>query len=169
MNEVGEELSRCRAFLADRRARLETILERRLDSPLADSIPADRRSFLREEAEELFWNEFSWERVIVKEAGGGDEPVELAFAGFLAFIEGLLLSETAEHVHTVTVPRTAVVEDVLLFLSGRCLAAARADGHDSDEFRMIQRLIDLVLYRLHEIPVEPAPPTQRIRPPRGLV
>jgi hypothetical protein len=112
--------------------------------------------FLREEAEELYWNELEWEKLTSEEMRrGGSELVELAFPGFLAFIDGLLLKEVNRDSLAPASPRPEVVEDVLLFLSRRHLELlVETEPALRLEREMTERLIDLVLYRLHGLPVD---------------
>lgn len=142
-------------FLARRRARLEKILQSPLVQPRASGIDPERRRFLREEAEELYWNELEWEKLTAEEMNGGSELVEFAFPGFLTFVDGLLLKQANPDSPVPATPRPEVVEDLLMFLSTRCLELLP----DSEppcvlERGMTERLIDLVLYRLHGIPVD---------------
>jgi hypothetical protein len=147
-------------LLAQRRTRLAQLLQRDLEAPVRTDMAAEKRTFLREEAEELYWNELSWEKLTEDEAVERGGLVELAFPGFLAFVEGLLLREVMPDALAPAAPRPEVVEDVLLFLSERVLELDRGEGEDDDpehaaiELAMTMRLIDLVLYRLHDLPVE---------------
>ena len=143
-------------FLARRRARLEKLLQHPLVAPRDSGAPAVTRTFLREEAEELYWNELEWENLMAEEMSqGGSELVELAFPGFLALIDGLLLEEVLPDSPIPAHPRPEVVEDLLLFLSRRCLELLPANGAEARlELRMTERLIDLVLYRLHGLPTD---------------
>ncbi len=124
--------------------------------PRDSGLPPDRRSFLREEAEELYWNELEWEKLTSEEMSkGGSSLVEFAFPGFLAFIDGLLLKEANADSPVPATPRPEVVEDMLLFLATRYLELlAESDPASCLEREMTERLIDLVLYRLHSIPVD---------------
>ena len=142
-------------LLARRRARLEKILQSPLVPPRSSGISPDRRKFLLEEAEELFWNELEWEKLTAEEMKGGRELVEFAFPGFLAFVDGLLLKEVNADSPAPASPRPEVVEDILLFLSTRYLQLLPENEPQSVlEREMMERLIDLVLYRLHGIPVD---------------
>src|SRR5690606_24040847 len=138
-------------FLARRRARLERLLMSPLVPPRSSGIDEERRTFLREEAEELYWNELEWEKLTEEEMSqGGSELVELAFPGFLAFVDGLLLQKATADSKVPATPRPEVVEDVLLFLSTRYLELMPETDDDARlEREMTERLIDLVLYRLH--------------------
>lgn len=143
-------------FLARRRARLERLLLHPLVPPPDSGAPPARRRFLLEEAEELYWNELAWEKLTEEEMSqGGSALVEFTFPGFLAFVDGLLLKEANRDSPVPASPRPEVVEDILLFLSRRCLSLSGAqDPGGRLEHRMTQRLVDLVLYRLHHIPVD---------------
>lgn len=142
-------------FVARRRARLEQILQSALVRPRSSGIEPERRQFLLEEAEELYWTELEWERLTSEEMDGGSELVEFAFPGFLALIDGLLLKEANANSTVPAKPRPEVVEDVLLFIARRHLELLPADDPQAVlEREMTTRLIDLVLYRLHGIAVD---------------
>jgi hypothetical protein len=141
-------------FLARRRARLEQVLQHPLVVPRSTGVAPERRAFLLEEAEELYWNELEWEKLTAEEmAVGGSALVELTFPGFLAFIDGLLLKQATADSKVPARPRPEVVEDVLLFLATRCLELIGAAPEQWLEREMTERLIDLVLYRLHGLEV----------------
>ena len=118
-------------------------------------MPQDRRRFLLEEAEELYWNELAWESLTAEERESGSELVELTFPGFLTFVDGLLLKEVMPNSPTPPTPRPQVVEDILLFLAERRLEREDASTpEDTFALQATERLLDLVLYRLHMIPVQ---------------
>lgn len=152
----GERRLHPDVFLARRRARLEHLLQHPLVAPRSTGVSEDKRTFMREEAEELYWNELEWEKLTSEEMrAGGSELVELAFPGFLAFIDGLLLKEVNADSLAPASPRPEVVEDVLLFLARRYLELLTATEPEQRlEREMTERLIDLVLYRLHGLPVD---------------
>ena len=138
------------ALLRERRARLERLTGAPLRTPKGPPTTPERARFLREEAEELYWNELAWEKLTDEEMIGGSELVEYTFPAFLAFIDGLLLREVPHDAAAGAEPRPAVVEEILHFLAGRCLST------DDEEIgalerEMTSRLIDLVLYRLHGV------------------
>lgn len=149
-------------YLQDRRAELGTALGKPL-APFGNgdgaALTDATRQHLREEAEDLYWNELEWEHITDEERLDDGSLTELAFPGFLAFIRGLLLRETLETVREAAQPRPEVVEGVLGFLAGRVIelkeASNGADEEDSEraarEHKMTSRLIDLVLMRLHEV------------------
>ena len=153
---------RASTLLSGRRERLERILERELHPPMTGpSAPLTPRvrGFLREEAEDLYWNELEWEHITDEEALEDGPLTELAFPGFLAFIRGLLLREVMPDAKAPASPRPQVVEDVLAFLCARVveLEEGLASGNSEDaeaarsEVEMTSRLVDLVLYRFHEL------------------
>jgi hypothetical protein len=152
----GERRLHPEVFIARRRARLEHLLQHPLVPPRPSGISEERRRFLREEAEELYWNELEWEKLTSEEMrAGGSELVELAFPGFLALVDGLLLKEVADDSLAPASPRPEVVEDILLFLATRHLELlVETDAQSRLEREMAERLIDLVLYRLHGLSVD---------------
>jgi len=142
-------------LVASRRRRLERLLQRPVERPDETGIDADRRRFLLEEAQDLYWNELSWEQLTGEEGLAESGLVEFTFPGFLAFVEGLLLRETMPDSKAPASPRPEVVEDVLRFLAGRHLELKdERDRESTMEREVTRRLMDLVLYRLHEIDVE---------------
>ncbi|HUG40449.1 MAG TPA: hypothetical protein VMM12_08185 [Longimicrobiales bacterium] len=151
-----ETLQRGRAFLSRRRARLSRLIQRSLDPPPpSGSLLEDRRRFLLEEAQELYWNELSWEQVTEEEGIGESGLVEFTFPGFLAFVEGLLLREVMPDSLAPARPRPEVVEDILAFLAARCVELEDSEDPETEVERQVTaRLIDLVLYRQHDIAVE---------------
>lgn len=152
-------------FLARRRARLEKLLHQPLVVPRDSGASPEKRGYLREEAEELYWNELEWEKLMAEEMSqGGSELVELAFPGFLAFIDALLLKQAHADSPQPASPRPEVVEDVLLFLSRRCLELLPESSAEARLERwMTERLIDLVLYRLHGLPIDGIDPFELMR------
>lgn len=151
-----EVLERGNEFLARRRERLARLIQGPLESPAGKGdLPEDRRRFLLEEAEELYWNELSWEQVTEEEGLADSGLVELTFPAFLAFVEGLLLKEVMPDSQAPASPRPEVVEDILSFLAARCIQLEESGDPESRMEREVTiRLIDLVLYRQHGIDVE---------------
>jgi hypothetical protein len=119
----------------------------------AEPLPADRVYHLLREAEELYWNELSWEQATDEEVVSGGRLTELAFPAFLAFVDGLLPNESRADAP----PHPDVVEEILLFLSERFLrfTVDLEEGADSQRVvwarAMTARLIDLVLFRLFQL------------------
>jgi hypothetical protein len=147
---------RGREFIRRRRKRLARVIQRPLAPPQpSGDLQEESRRFLLEEAEELYWNELSWEQVTEEEGLADSGLVEFTFPGFLALTEGLLLREVMPDSPAPARPRPEVVEDILLFLALRCLELEEAaeDGARMER-EVTVRLMDLVLYRQHGIDVE---------------
>jgi hypothetical protein len=153
---------RVSTLLGGRRERLERLLGRTLEAPHTgprSPLPERVRAFLKEEAEDLYWNELEWENITDEEQLEGGPLTELAFPGFLAFVRGLLLTEVMPDAKAPASPRPEVVEDILSFLSARVVELEEGlDAPDPDgvermklELEMTSRLVDLVLYRYHEL------------------
>jgi len=125
------------------------------DPPLAER----ERTHLREAAEELYWNDLEWEKLTGEERLDEEFLTELAFPGFLAFVRGLLLTVAMPDALSDPRPSPEVVQDVLWFLAARVVEleeqAAEAQGEDREhregELKMTSRLVDLVLYHLHDL------------------
>ncbi len=152
-------------LLGGRRERLERLLGRALSAPNTGPrgpLSASVRSHLLEEAEDLYWNELEWENITDEEALEGGPLAELTFPGVLAFVRGLLLTEVMPDALAPASPRPEVVEDILSFLSARVVeledGLADPDLTEGDTMRgelgMTSRLLDLVLYRYHELGAE---------------
>ncbi len=155
---------RVSTLLGGRRERLERLLGRAMGVPRTGPRPSvsDRiRGFLREEAEDLYWNELEWENITDEEALEEGPLTELAFPGLLAFVRGLLLREVMPDAKAPPSPQPEVVEDILRFLAGRVVELEdRLADPDTDpdtdeepsvrrELDMTSRLVDLVLYLFH--------------------
>lgn len=151
---------RVSTLLGGRRERLERLLGREMDQPKTGPrapLSTKIRAFLREEAEDLYWNELEWEHITDEEALEEGPLTELAFPGFLAFVRGLLLMEVMPDAKAPASPRPEVVEDILDFLAARVVELEDGnEGQDGDaedrrstELDMTSRLIDLVLYQFY--------------------
>ncbi len=142
-------------LVASHRRRLARLLQRPVEPPAGSGIGEDRRRYLLEEAEDLYWNELSWEQLTEEEGLAESGLVEFTFPGFLALVEGLLLREAMPDSQAPASPRPEVVEDVLRFLARRHLELeGERDRESAIEREVTRRLMDLVLYRLHDIDVE---------------
>ena len=151
---------RASLLIFGRRELLARILGRPLPGPRVPrpAVASDNvRRHLREEAEELYWNEMAWEQ-ITGDAGSAQAAVpEMTFPAFLTFVRALLLEETLPQATTPAEPRPEVVEDVLRFLGGRIVeleeeisrGEVEERGRLSEELSLTSRLLDLVLYRYH--------------------
>ena len=158
MSRPATQPGMAQAHLESRRCRIRG----RLDHPLraagasAEPLPADRVYHLLREAEDLYWNELAWEQATDEEVVSGGRLTELAFPAFLAFVDGLLPNES----RAGSRPHPDVVEEILIFLSDHFLrfTVELESGADSQRLvwarAMTARLIDLVLYRLHQLTPE---------------
>ena len=144
-------------FVEARRATIARVLGS-LPPRVAEGAPRlseDRLQHLVQDAEELYWNELSWEEITDEEAVPGGHLTEMVFPGFLAFVSGLLVEEVPADSLAPASPHPDAVEEILLFLAGQYLNNAEevSSGADSEKLlwarEMSGRLVDLVLYRLH--------------------
>ena len=138
-------------------------IERALGRPLAVPAPAggadlseSERAHLRDAATDLYLNELAWENITDEEEVEGEPLAELAFPGFLAFIQGLLLDQVMPDSLAPANPRPEIAEDVVRFLAERIVALQDGMGEDGDEqgardLALTDRLLDLVLFRLHGV------------------
>ncbi len=149
-------------LLSGRVKRIEQLLGAHLPPPIPTPAPPlqeSERAHLREAAEELYWNELEWEKLTGEERLDEEFLTELAFPGFLAFIRGLLLTVTMPDALAPPRPSPEVVQDILVFLAARIVEleeqAAASDQEDrlhrEAELKMTDRLVDLVLYLLHQL------------------
>lgn len=150
------------ALLELRRAKLKDLVGRpvRRVGEGAEPLEADKAEYLRREAEDLFWNELSWEELTDEEVIGGGHLTELVFPGLLALVDGLLVEQAPADSLAPARPHPDVVEDILGFLAARHAAftAELERGADSERIvwarAMTGRLIDLVLCRLYGVGVD---------------
>ena len=142
-------------------------MERALGRPLAVPEPASsaelsesERDHLREAATDLYLNELAWENITEEEQVEGEPLAELAFPGFLAFVQGLLLERVMPDSLAPANPRPEIAEDVVKFLAERVVALQDEMGGGGDEgdaeqeardLALTDRLLDLVLFRLHGV------------------
>lgn len=155
---------RVATLLEGRRTRIARLLGRRLAEPEVHDSPLtpESREHLLSEARDLYWNELEWENLMEEEATDGGEPLaELMFPGVLAFVRGLLLTETNADALAPAEPRPQVVEDLLRFLTGRLLELEDQLASDPESPERLEverfatdRLIDLVLHRYHGLDAE---------------
>ena len=153
---------RATTLLEGRREKMECALGR----PLAVPEPAGgadlsgpERDHLRDAATDLYLNELAWENITDEEEVEGEPLAELAFPGFLAFIQGLLLDQVMPDSLAPANPRPEIAEEVVRFLAERVVAlqdGMGGAGEDGDEqgardLALTDRLLDLVLFRLHGV------------------
>lgn len=123
----------------------------------AATLDAERRAFFVREAEDLYHNELAWEQLTDEESVEGGHLTEQVFPGLLALVDGLLLYEVREDALAPASPHPDAVEAILDFLADRAVALSTQleAGIDSQRVlwarEMTADLIDLVLYRLHDI------------------
>jgi hypothetical protein len=155
---------RVNTLLGGRRERMTRVLGRPLTTPEGDPEPAspEARRHLREEGEELYWNELEWENITAEEDVEGGRLVSLTFPGFMAFIRGLLLEETMPDALAPAEPRPEVVRDLIRFLAGRVVELEEELAGDDvqerprlrAELAMTSHLVDHVLYLYHGVDAE---------------
>ncbi len=141
-------------------------MERALGRPLAVPEPASgaelsesEREHLLNAATELYLNELAWENITEEEQVEGEPLAELAFPGFLAFIQGLLLEQVMPDSLAPANPRPEIAEDVVKFLAERVVALQdeMGGGGEGDaeqgarDLALTDRLLDVVLFRLHGV------------------
>lgn len=159
MTKQAADPGLAQAHLEIRKARIRDALDRGVAPASADAepLPEDRIAHLCREAEDLYWNELSWEQLTDEEQVSGGHLTEMVFPGFLAFVEALLIERVPEDSLAPARPHPDVVQAILTFLSERyvVLTADLEAGADSERVvwarAMTARLIDLVLYRLYEL------------------
>ena len=158
MSKPAASISPAQAFVEQRRTRvLNAIARAPLGFPEAESLPADRLAFFRREAEDLYWNELSWEQLTDEEAVAGGHMTEMVFPGFLAFVEGLLVDRVPADALSPARPHPDAVEEILTFVAERHAALSHEleAGADSQKVvwarKMTSELLDLVLYRLYRL------------------
>ncbi|MGH7457928.1 MAG: hypothetical protein ACREKN_02445 [Longimicrobiaceae bacterium] len=159
MPEHSADAETAQSVVESRRVRIEQLLGE-LPPCVAEggeSASGGNLAHLREDAEELYWNELSWEELTDEEAVPGGHLTEMVFPGFLAFVDGLLVREVPADSIAPANPRPDAVEEILRFLGER-YASTTSDmesGADSEKLvwarAMTSRLIDLVLYRLYRL------------------
>jgi hypothetical protein len=141
-------------------------IERALGRPLAVPEPAtgadlseSERDHLLDAATDLYLNELAWENITDEEQVEGEPLAELAFPGFLAFIQGLLLEQVMPDSLAPANPRPEIAEDVVKFLAEQVVALQDGMGGAGEEdaeqgardLALTDRLLDLVLFRLHGV------------------
>ena len=141
-------------------------MERALGRPRAAPDPASgaelsesEREHLLNGATDLYLNELAWENITDEEQVEGEPLAELAFAGFLAYIQGLLLDKVMPDSLAPANPRPEIVEGVIEFVAERVVALQDKMGETGDgdrdqeahDLALTDRLLDLVLFRFHGV------------------
>lgn len=150
------------ALVEAHRARIHTAIARPLQ-PVgtgAQPLPPEQLQHLCNDAEELYWNELSWEEITEEERVVDGPLTEMAFPAFLSFVDGLLLERAQADSLAPARPHPDAVEEILHFLAERVasLTAELESGADSLPLvwarTMTLRLVDLVLFRLYGLSPE---------------
>ncbi len=143
-------------------------MERALGRPLAVPEPAtggelseSERDHLRNAGTDLYLNELAWENITEEELVEGEPLAELAFPGFLAFIQGLLLDQVMPDSLAPANSRPEIAEDLVKYLAERVVALQDEMGGSGDsegdaeqeapDLALTDRLLDVVLFRLHGV------------------
>ena len=153
---------RATTLLEGRRENMERALGRPLVVPkpaAGAELSGPERDHLRTAATELYLNELAWENITDEEQVEGEPLAELTFPGFLAFIQGLLLEQVMPDSLAPANPRPEIAEDVVRFLAERVVAlqdemGAAGEGeaeHGARDLALTDRLLDVVLFRLHGV------------------
>lgn len=157
----------------DRRVAAQTLLEERLravsrmvdrdlgpEDLVVSPTEPDSRSYLFEEACELYLNEFSWEELTDEERVEGGALTEMVFPGLLTLLDALLPRGEGGEPDRDREHRD-VVHDFLLWLAARLVALRSGSPDDRDERLRARReeaiaddLLDLVLCRLYGLDEE---------------
>lgn len=124
------------------------------------STEPSSRSYLFEEACELYWNELNWEELTEEEKVSDGSLTEMVFPGLLAFLDALL-PRAPNGEPDRDRERRDVAHDFLLWLAAR-LVRLRNERPDDQEERFRQRreanltdeLVDLVVHRLYGLTSE---------------
>ena len=154
--------ARVNTLLQGRRERMSRVLGRPLVAPgtgRSSDASSDAREHMLEDARDLYWNELEWEQITAEEETVGGPIVQLTFPGLLAYVRGLLLTETMPDALAPAEPRPEVVEDVARFLAGRVVEVeevlAGSDAEEPERLRaelaLTDGLIDHVLYELYSL------------------
>jgi hypothetical protein len=157
MSRNAADTDTAQAYVEHRRARITRGISRTAVPAGSDAepLPEERLASMRREAEDLYWNELSWEELTDEEAIPGGHLTEMVFPGFLAYVQGLLVDVVPADALAPARPHPDAVEEILTFLGERYAAATGEleNGIDSQKVvwarAMTARLIDLVLYRLY--------------------
>ncbi len=153
---------RATTLLEGRRGKMERAVGRQLTAPepaKGGELSEAEREHLLNGATDLYLNELAWENITDEEQVEGEPLAELAFAGFLAYIQGLLLDKVMPDSLAPANPRPEIVEDVAMFLAEQIVAlqdkiggATDGDGDQVErDLALTDRLLDFVLFRFHGV------------------
>lgn len=158
----GERAEEARELLEERLEPVRALADGR-SAPIGDregNTRPESRSYLFEEACELYLNEMNWEELTEEEKVGDGELTEMVFPGLLAFVDALVPGPAGVG-GDPSRDHPDVVRDFLLWLAAR-LRDLRSYRGDSDHARERARheaaitddLLDLVAGRLYGLSPE---------------
>jgi hypothetical protein len=153
----GERAVAARTLLEERMRSVRRTLDRELapiDVVLRPTRP-ESRSYLFEEACELYLNELNWEELTDEERVDDGALTEMVFPGLLTLLDALLpRSESGEPDRDRE--HRDVVHDFVLWLAARLVGLRNVEAEDRDERIRVRReaeiaddLLDLVIARLY--------------------
>ena len=101
------------ALLAWRRLRLTRVLGHDLTvPPPSGDLPSENRAFLLQQAEELYWEELSWERLT-----GDEEAIAMIIEDILIFLAGrwIVLEGDTDREHAIERDANLRLIDLVLY------------------------------------------------------
>lgn len=159
---TGERELAARTLVDERLRAIRRSLDRDVDpvNLVLQQTPPDSRSYLFEEACELYLNELNWEELTEEERVGDGALTEMVFPGLLAFVDALLpLAPNGEPDRDKE--HRDVVHDFLLWLADRLVRLRHERTEDAPEQLRRRReagitddLIDLIAGRLYGLEPE---------------
>lgn len=158
----GESELAARTLVEERLRSIRHALNRDLDPVdlVLQPTPPDSRSYLFEEACELYLNELNWEELTEEEKLEDGELTEMVFPGLLAFVDALLPRAPNGEPDRDREHRD-VVHDFLLWLAARLVHLRHERSEDREERLRSRReagitddLIDLIAGRLYGLDPE---------------
>jgi len=158
----GERAEAARRLLEERVEAVRAAADRELEplDPEATPTRPESRSYLLEEACELYLNELNWEELTDEERISDGSLTEMVFPGLLTFLDALLPRSGAGEPDR-NQEHADVVQDFLIWLGDRLLRLRSAEPEDRDdelrmerEARIVDDLMNLVLARLYRLDQE---------------
>lgn len=155
----GEHRVAARTLLEERVRALSRSVDRDLapEDLVVRPTDPDSRSYLFEEACELYLNELSWEELTDEERIDGGALTEMVFPGLLTLLDALLPRAESGEPDRDREHRD-VVHDFILWLAARLVSLRSASPSEPDERLRVRReaaiaddLLDLVLCRLYRL------------------
>lgn len=158
----GERELAARTLVEERLRSIRRALERDVDPVdlVLQPTPPDSRSYLFEEACELYLNELNWEELTEEEKVEDGELTEMVFPGLLAFVDALL-PRAANGEPDRDREHRDVVHDFLLWLADRLVRLRHERSEEPHERARARReagitddLVDLIAGRLYGLAPE---------------